>query len=81
MEGRKIGDLGTARLVDPRRQSRMAKAPGTVDFMPPEALEDVANVRNGKELDVLSFGCVMLHTLSHDWPTPLQAAIIILRLV
>ena len=75
MEG-KIGDLGTARLVDPRRQSRMTKAPGTVDFMPPEALEDVTNVRYGKELDVFSFGCVMLHTLSHQWPTPSQAVII-----
>ena len=72
MEG-KIGDLGTARLVDPRRQSRMTKAPGTVDFMPPEALEDVCY---GKELDVFSFGCVMLHTLSHQWPTPSQAVII-----
>ena len=48
MEG-KIGDLGTARLVDTRRQSRMTKAPGTVDFMPPEALEDV-NIHYGKEL-------------------------------
>ena len=76
MEG-KIGDLGTARLVDPERQSRMTKAPGTVDFMPPEALEDVAaNVCYGKELDVFSFGCVMLHTLSHQWPTPSQAVII-----
>ena len=37
MEG-KIGDLGTARLVDPARQSQITKAPGTVDFMPPEAL-------------------------------------------
>ena len=75
MEG-KIGDLGTARLVDPRRQSRMTKAPGTVDFMPPEALEDVTDVCYGKELDVFSFGCVMLHTLSHEWPTPSQAVII-----
>ena len=75
MEG-KIGDLGTARLVDSRRQSRMTKAPGTVDFMPPEALEDVTNIHYGKELDVFSFGCVMLHTLSHQWPTPSQAAII-----
>ena len=72
----KIGDLGTARLVDPRRQSRMTKAPGTVDFMPPEALEDVANICYGEELDVFSFGCVMLHTLSHEWPTPSQAVII-----
>ena len=76
MEG-KIGDLGTARLVDPRRQSRMTQAPGTVHFMPPEALaEDVTNIRYGKELDVFSFGCVMLHTLSHQWPTPSQAVII-----
>ena len=76
MEG-KIGDLGTARLVDPRRQSRMTKAPGTVDFMPPEALaEDVTNICYGKELDVFSFGCVMLHALSHQWPTPSQAVII-----
>ena len=75
MEG-KIGDLGTARLVDPRRQSRMTKAPGTVDFMPPEALANVTNIRYGKGLDVFSFGCVMLHTLSHEWPTPAEAAII-----
>ena len=75
MEG-KIGDLGTARLVDPRRQSKMTKAPGTVDFMPPEALENVENIGYGKELDVFSFGCVMLHTLSHQWPTPSQAVII-----
>ena len=30
---------------------------------------------HGKELDVFSFGCVMLHTLSHQWPTPSQAVI------
>ena len=75
MEG-KIGDLGTARLVDTQRQSKMTKAPGTVDFMPPEALEDVTNVYYGKELDIFSFGCVTLHTLSHQWPTPSQAVII-----
>ena len=75
MEG-KIGDLGTARLVDPRRQSRMTTAPGTLHFMPPEALADVTNIRYGKELDVFSLGCVMLHTLSHEWPTPSQAVII-----
>ena len=44
----------------------MTIVPGTLHFMPPEALEDV---RYGDELDVFSFGCVMLHTLSHKWPT------------
>ena len=75
MEG-KIGDLGTARLVDPRRESRMTQAPGTVVFMPPEALENAPNISYGEKLDVFSFGCVMLHTLSHQWPTPSQAVII-----
>ena len=74
MEG-KIGDLGTARLVDPTKQSRMTKAPGTVDFMPPEALAGGENVRYERELDVFSFGCVMLHTLSHEWPTPSEPVV------
>ena len=74
MEG-KIGDLGTARLVDPRRQSRMSKAPGTVDFMPPEALAAGDNMKYGRELDVFSFGCVMLHALSHQWPTPSEPVV------
>ena len=74
MEG-KIGDLGTARLVDTSKQSQMTKAPGTVVFMPPEALEDSLVIRYAKELDVFSFGCVMLHTLSHQWPTPLPAVV------
>ena len=75
MEG-KIGDLGTARLVDPAKQSKMTIAPGTTHFMPPEALADVTNIRYGKELDMFSFGCVMLHTLSHEWPTASEAVII-----
>ena len=75
MEG-KIGDLGTARLVDPKRQSQMTKAPGTVDFMPPEALAASVKVTYERELDVFSFGCVMLHTLSHQWPTPSEPVVI-----
>ena len=74
MEG-KIGDLGTLRLVDPTRQSRMTKAPGTVDFMPPEALAAGENIKYEKELDVFSFGCVTLHTLSHQWPTPSEPVV------
>lgn len=42
----------------------------TQDFMPPEALTDTPNRRCGTELDVFSLGCVMLHTFSHQWPTP-----------
>ena len=75
MEG-KIGDLGTARLVDPQRQSRMTIAPGTTHFMPPEALTDIKSICYGKELDVFSFACVMLHSLSHEWPTPSEAVMV-----
>ena len=67
MEG-KIGDLGTARFVDERRQSQMIRAPGTADFMPPEVLTD--NPTYSISVDLFSFGCVMLHTLAHEWPTP-----------
>ena len=71
MEG-KIGDLGTARFINPDKLSKMTRAPGTLDFMPPEAL--ASNCQYGKEIDVFSFGCVMLHTFSHcDWPTPLTS--------
>ena len=74
MEG-KIGDLGTVRFVDPKRLSRMTKTPGTIDFMPPEALAADDNIKYERELDVFSFGCVMLHTLSHQWPTPSEPVV------
>ena len=68
----KIGDLGTARFVDPDRKSQMTQTPGTLHFMPPEGVASTGQY--GKELDVFSFGCVMLHTFSHcDWPTPLAS--------
>ena len=65
MEG-KLGEPATARLVAAISQSRIAE-----DFMPPEPFSDVAIDRYGTEVDVFSFGCIMLHTLSHQWPTPL----------
>jgi len=70
----KIGDLGTARFLNPNREaqlsqmSQMTKAPGTVDFMSPEVLFD--NPQYGTPLDVFSFACVSLHTITCQWPTP-----------
>ena len=68
----KIADLGTIRFLDPSRNSPMTMAPGTQDFMPPEVLMNDPSIKYGKELDVFSFGCVMLHTFSQQWPTPSQ---------
>ena len=55
-----------ARLLD----KMMIRNPDTIDFVPPEALvtSQTGGFKNGKEVDVFSFGCVMLHMLSHQWP-------------
>ena len=66
----KIGDLGTIRFFDPKAQSKMSKQPGTVVFMPPEALTD--DPKYGCDIDIFSFACVALHTLSGQWPTPTE---------
>ena len=58
----KIADLGTIRFLDPSRNSPMSMVPGTQDFMPPEVLVNDPSIKYGKELDVFSFGCVMLAT-------------------
>ena len=83
MEG-KIGHIGIDHLLmgQSKNESRsymfrsstpIAVSSSHVDFMP-------KNTHYGRELDeeldVFSFGCVMLHTLSHEWPTPSEATII-----
>ena len=67
----KIGDLGVAKVVraDNRQtKSKLTKAPGTVDFMPPEAQVD--NPAYDTPIDVFSFGGIALHVFSEEWPTP-----------
>ena len=68
----KIGDLGVAKVVraDNRHtKSILTKAPGTLHFMPPEALVD-DNPIYGTPIDVFSFGGIALHVFSEEWPTP-----------
>jgi len=66
----KISCLSPTRFIDPRRnQLQMRKISA---FRPSGELE---NVSIGKEVDVFSFGCVMLHTLSHQLPTPSEPMI------
>ena len=70
----KIADFGTIRILEPNRQTPMSLAPGTKDFMPPEAVGHQPAVYK-QEIDIFSFGCVMLHTFSHVWPTPSQSVV------
>ena len=67
----KIADLGVAKVVQAdskATRNQLTKVPGTVDFMPPEALVD--NPKYGLSLDIFSYGGIMLHTVNQKWPTP-----------
>ena len=67
----KISDLGVAKVVQTdskATKNMLTKAPGTVDFMPPEALKD--NPIYGTCLDIFSYGGIVLHVVNQEWPTP-----------
>ena len=64
----KISDLGVAKVIKADSRKTMTKAPGTVDFMPPEALDDTPVY--GPPVDVFSFAGIILHTVNQQWPSP-----------
>ena len=67
----KISDLGVAKAVkaDSRAtKSALTKAPGTVDFMPPETLEE--NSQYSTSMDIFSYAGIVLHVVNQEWPTP-----------
>ena len=68
----KISDLGTAKMIradSKQTKSRLTTAPGTIHFMPPEALDE-ENPIYGTPVDVFSFAVVSLHLFSEKWPAP-----------
>jgi len=67
----KISDLGVAKVVqvDSRiTQTMLTKAPGMVDFMPPESFEEVPNYDTS--LDIFSYAGIVLHVVNQELPTP-----------
>ena len=64
----KIADLGVAKLLDVQTQVAIAqtKAPGSLHYMPPEALEEVP-AYNCK-LDIFSFGHLTLYVAAQGLP-------------
>jgi len=50
-------------------RSRLTTAPGTLHFMPPEALVEEDPIY-GTPVDVFSFAGVAIHLFSEEWPTP-----------
>ena len=58
----KITDLGNSRIVPDQLARMLSQLPGTLVYMPPEALS--ASSRYGPSLDVFSFGHLALFTLT-----------------
>ena len=65
----KISDLGVAKVIQADSEKTNTRAPGTVDFMPPEALLETPEY--GPSLDVFSYGGV-IHVVNQEWPKPLH---------
>jgi len=64
----KISDLGVAKVIKVDSRKTMTKAPGTIDFMAPEALSN--NPNYGLPMDIFSFAGIVLHTFNQQWPRP-----------
>ena len=64
----KISDLGVAKVITADSRKTMTKAPGTIDFMPPECLDDIPIY--GPPMDVFSLAGIILHTFNQHWPRP-----------
>ena len=70
----KISDLGVAKVIQNDSSRTKTRAPGTVDFMPPEALQQ--NPKYDTQLDIFSYGGIILHVINQKWPTPRHFVII-----
>ena len=66
----KISDLGVARILNltPLQASRLTQTPGTPAYMPPEVM--VANPKYDTSVDEFSYGIMMIHMFSGQWPEP-----------
>ena len=73
----KIADLGVAKIINlnPLQMSRTihTQVPGTPAFMPPEAM--IASPRYDRSIDIFSFGIMLIHMFSGEWPEPQVAQI------
>ena len=56
-----------AKVIEQNKMTQ-TQTPGTLHFMPPEALSN--KPRYGLPVDVFSLACVALHLMSCKWPEP-----------
>ena len=67
----KVCDFGESKVVSPL-SPEITQVP--VSFMPPEAFGD--DPHYGLPYDVFSFGCLVCHVITQQWPEPLNLLII-----
>lgn len=70
----KISNLGNAQYLDTSRsraRSQSISTPGTLVYMPPEASS--SKIHCSTEIDIFSFGVIMLHTITQVFPGDLPA--------
>ena len=61
--------------LSPTQMSTMTNGPGTLCYMPPEAIDE--NARYNCTIDAFSYGVLIVHLFSGQWPFPTRAAAIV----
>ena len=65
----KITDFGMSKLLDSnRRMTRLTMCPGTLVYMPPEALKETPVY--SKKIDCFSFGVLQIQIMTRQFPDP-----------
>ena len=65
----KLSDLGVSRLINEfKSHHQLTQVPGNAIVMPPEALE--AKPVYNEKVDVFTYGCLILHVLTCQFPEP-----------
>lgn len=71
----KISDFGQAKCLDKSKKDIQTRQPGSLIYMPPEALgfvggKEVDKIEYNFSIDIFSFGVLMIHLYLHDLPEP-----------
>ena len=67
----KICDFIVAKVILPDSSDDMlTRYPGTLAFMPPEAVTDNYSL----PIDIFSFGCIICHVVSQQYPQPMESS-------
>ena len=64
----KIGDLGQAKALEMVAKLQLSPTPGNIDHTAPETKQNMPQY--GSKIDIFSFGCIVVHTITEEYPKP-----------